>query len=559
MCAPGLGRPPRVLWYAGRNRAAERAWGRERLDERPSSAPAGARVARAATVISVAMALSRVLGFVRNSVISYYFGQGRAADILNASYYVPDTLYLILVGGGMSTAFIPVLTRYLSAKREDQVWYVASVAYNVVLVGVFVVLAGAIVFTPDLMHLVVPGFDPLAQADVVVLTRIMFLSILFHCLNAVLMGVEYTYQSFLGTAVGPLVYNAAIIVIGVLLRPHLSHGAGDIDMRVEAFAIATAIASFLNFAIQLWGVARLRPRYALSLNWRHEGMVRLARLSFPVMIGLSFVQLNFFINQAFFASFLPAGSINALTLASRVVLVPIMVAISVGIATLPSLSQVGLARDWTRYRELFSGALRTVVFISLPASIGLMALAGPVVAVLFEHGHFVAADTVVTARALVGYSVGVVAYAAFEVVSRGFYAIEDTRTPLIASASNLLISFGLNLVGRELFGLVGLALAYSASGFVNIALLTYLLRRRLRRRLGLGGTARTFVQTLVASLGMGVVVTVIRLALVREAAIVQLALPLIAGVIVFTVFAVVLRIPEMAQTLMFIRRRLSRA
>lgn len=549
---------PTAVWYPGRQGDSD-GRGAERLDERPAGRLASAGVARAATILSVAMALSRILGFVRNSVISFEFGQNRATDILNASYYVPDTLYLILVGGGMSTAFIPVLTRYLGQKREDQAWYVASVAYNLVLVGVFAALVLGVVFAPEIMHAVVPGFGAGEQFDVVLLTRIMFFAILFHCLNAVLMGVEYTYQSFLGTAIGPLVYNAAIIGIGVFLAPRLAHGPGAVDMRVEAFAIATAIAAFLNFLIQLWGVARLRPRYTTALNWRHEGIIRLARLSFPVMIGLSFVQLNFFVNQSFLASSLQPGSINALTLASRVVLLPIMLAISIGIATLPSLSQVAVARDWTAYRRLFSTALGTVIFLSIPASVGMMVLAGPVIAVLFQHGAFHASDTAVTAQALIGYSVGIVAYAAFEIVSRGFYAVEDTRTPLVASALNLLISFGLNYAGVKWLGLLGLALAYSASGFVNIALLTYLLRRRLRRRLGLGRAVQSFGRTLVASLAMGAVVLALRLALGHALAVVQLAVPLVVGVAVFAGLAVALRIPEMAQTLLFVRRRLSRA
>jgi putative peptidoglycan lipid II flippase len=529
------------------------------LEQRPAGPARAGSVARAATLISVAMAVSRILGFVRNSVISFEFGQNRATDILNASYYVPDTLYLILVGGGMSTAFIPILSRYLAQRREDQAWYVASVAYNLVLGLLLVVLAAAIVFTPAFMRLVVPGFGPTALADVVLMTRIMFLSILFHCLNAVLMGVEYAYQSFWGTAIGPLVYNVAIIAVGVALARVLPHGPGPIDMRVEGFAIATVVAAFLNFAIQVWGVARLRPRYTPALDWRHEGIARLARLSLPVMIGLSFVQINFFINQSVLASSLPAGSINALTLASRVVLVPIMVAISIGIAALPSLSQVALARDWPAYRSLFSGALRTVVFLSLPASAGLVVLARPIVAVLFQHGAFDAADTAVTARALIGYSFGIVAYAAYEIVSRGFYALEDTRTPLLASLVNLVLSFGMNVLGVTLFHLFGLALAYSASGFVNIALLTYLLRRRLRRRLGLVSAAGSFLRTLAASVAMAVLVLALRRALAGLPILVQLVVPLTAGVGVFAVLAVVLRIPEMAQTLRFVRRRLGHA
>ncbi len=502
------------------------------------------------------MALSRILGFFRNSVISAEFGQNRATDILNAAYYIPDTIYLILVGGGMSTAFIPILSRYLAEGREDEGWRVISIAYNVVLILMLVVLAAGIVFAPELVGLIVPGFGPAALADTVLLTRIMFLSILFHSLNGVLIGTEYAYQSFLGTAIGPLVYNAAIIGVGVALVPALRHGPGPIDMRVMAFAIATAVGSFLNFLIQIWGVARLRPRYVLTVDWRNEGMQRFIRLAIPVMIGLSFVQLNFFINQTFLASYLPRGSINALTLASRVVLIPIMVAISVGIAVLPRLAQIAQARDWREYRALFSGALGSVLFISIPASLGLAVLAHPVIAVLFQHGAFTAVDTGRTAVALVGYSFGVAAYASYEIVSRGFYAIEDTKTPLIAGALNLALSVLLNWLGVHLFHLFGLALAYSVTGFTNIVFLTYLLRRRHRRALGLAKVVRTGARTLVASLVMAGAVLLMERLTLPLGPLASLVVPCVVGIGVFGTLALFFRIPEARRTLDLVRHRL---
>jgi putative peptidoglycan lipid II flippase len=494
---------------------------------------------------------------VRNSVISAEFGQNRATDILNASYYVPDTLYLILVGGGMSTAFIPILSRYLARGQEEEGWRVSSIAYNLVLVGISAVVALAVVFTSPLVHLVVPGFHRQALRDTVLLTRIMFLSILFHCLSAVLMGVEYAYQSFAGTAMGPLLYNLTIVGVGLALVHRLPHGPGTIDLRVEAFAISTAVGSFLNFLTQVWGVARLRPRYALSWDVGHEGIRRLVRLSIPVMIGLSFVQLNFFINQTLLASYLPPGSINALTLASRVMLIPVMVAISVGIALLPSLSQVAQARDWNRYRQLFSESLATVLFLAVPSSLGLMAVARPVVAVLFQHGAFTAQDTRITALALMGYAVGVSGYAAYEIVSRGFYALEDTRTPLVASAVNLLLSAGLNYLGVRLLGLLGLALAYSVTGFTNVAMLLWLLRRRVRRPLGLSSVAHRFARTLVAASVMA--------AAARAAAALTRpwgdAASLLAGLLVgtgsFAALSLGLGIPEARHTLRLVQGRLA--
>jgi len=233
-----------------------------------------------------------------------------------------------------------------------------------------------------------------------------------------------------------------------------------------------------------------------------------------------------------------------------------MVAISVGIAVLPSLAQVAQARDWTRYRSLFSGALGSVVFLSIPASVGLIVLAHPVVAVLFQHGAFDADDTAHTALALTGYSFGITAYAGYEIVSRGFYALEDTRTPLIASAANLALSVLLNWLGVHLFALVGLALAYSVTGFTNIVFLTYLLRRRYRRPLGLGRVTASGVRTLVASVPMGLAVWATERLAAPLGAAASLLLPVLAGVVVFAVLALALRIPEAHKTAATLLRRL---
>lgn len=520
---------------------------------------AAGRVARAATIVSVAMALSRILGFLRSSVISAQFGQNRATDILNASFQIPDTIYLILVGGGVSSAFIPVLSRYLADENREELWRVVSIAYNIVLVGIGVVLIAAILVAPTLVSWIAPGFTPVEVADTALLTRITLVAILFHSLNGVLLGTEYACQSFFATSIGPLVYNAAIIVLGLALIPYLSHGAGTIDMKVEAFAIATAVGSFLNFLVQVWGIARLKPRYTLSFNFRHPGIRHTGELMGPVMLGLSFVQLNFFINQTVLASYLPPGSINALTLASRVVLVPIMVAISVGIAVLPSLTEVAQASDWIGFRNLFGGAARSVLFLTFPASLGLIALARPVTALLFQHGAFGASATDVTVRAMIGYSVGIGAYAAYEIVSRAFYALEDTRTPVIGSSISLVIAFFLNLVGVHLFGLFGLALAYSVSGFINVGILLYLLRRRAKRRLGLSRIAATGLRSLALSLIMAAAVVAAQRAVASFPLAVSLTATVLVGAVVYMGLALFFHMEEADQVSRILRRRLGRS
>ncbi|EQD37368.1 integral membrane protein MviN, partial [mine drainage metagenome] len=206
------------------------------------------------------------------------------------------------------------------------------------------------------------------------LTRITLASIFFHSLNGVLIGTEYAYNTYWGTALGPLAYNVVIIIVGVILAAPLG---------IYAFAWSTLAGAFINFLIQVVGVLRIRgATYFPSIAVSHPGIRRILHLIVPVAIGLSIAQLNLLINQSFLASTLAPGSLNALMIASRVMLVPIMFAISIGITLLPNLTRQAAVRDLPSFRRSFSNSLRAVIFISIPASVGLLVLADPIIQVL---------------------------------------------------------------------------------------------------------------------------------------------------------------------------------
>lgn len=448
----------------------------------------GLGLASWALIITLASFLSRILGFMRNMVISTLFGQNRWTDMLNASFVLPDTLYLILVGGGISSAFVPVLSGYLAEKKEREAGEVVSIAFNLVLVTVGMAVTLSMFFAPFLVRLVAPGFNSEEVSYTAYLTRVVLMAILFHSLNGVLMGTEYAYQSFLGTTVGPLVYNVAIIVFGTALAGRLG---------IAAFAWSTLLGAFLNFLVQVWGIFRLRIPYMWSWNFQHPAIRRIGELMLPVTLGLSIAQINLFLNQTFIASFLPPGSINALTLASRVVLVPMLFAPSLGITLLPALTRLAVNKEQESFNRYLVMSLSTILFIALPATVGFIVLGEQIIRVLFEHGRFTRQDTLATANALVYYSLGIAAYGAYEMLSRAFYALQDTRTPLKVGLLTLGLGTFLNLLLGPLWGVRGLALAYSLAGWFNVTLLFYLLKRR-----GIiSGSSKVLGYTLVKSLG----------------------------------------------------------
>ncbi|MBE3581564.1 MAG: murein biosynthesis integral membrane protein MurJ [Thermoanaerobacteraceae bacterium] len=509
-----------------------------------------------AMVMTAASMVSRILGFLRNTAISTLFGQNRLTDMLNTSFVIPDTIYLVLVGGGISSAFIPVLSTYLAAKREKEVWEVVSIAFNIVLVLVGLAILFCMSLTPSLVRLVAPGFDDQQVAYTAFLTRIGLISIMFHSLNGVLMGTEYAYQSFIGTVIGPLVYNAAIIIFGIALAQPLG---------IAAFAVSTLIGAFLNFLVQIWGVGRLKPRYTWSLNFHHPAIRRIGHLMLPVALGLSIAQINLFINQTFIASFLPQGSINALTISSRVVMVPMLFATSIGITLLPALTRLAAQEERETFSSYLVTSLRTIVFLALPATVGLAVLGEPVIRVLFEHGRFTRQDTLLTAGALTYYALGITAYGAYEILARAFYALHDTRTPLKTSLLTLALGTGLNFTLGPLWGVRGLALAYSLAGWFNAFLLYYYLRRRGFVPVDFSAVGRTLARSLGAALVMGVVLKLLagRISLgwpdfevVREG--LGLLVMIGLGAVLYLGLAWVWRMEELEHLWRILRRRVRR-
>ena len=463
------------------------------------------RMMWAATLVTGATVVSRLMGFVRDAIIAGFYGQTATVDQYNAAYVILDTLYLLLIGGAISSAFVPVIAGYLAQDRHDEAERVMNLALSLVWVGLIPILLLGEWLAPDIMRVLAVGFngEPHAIADTTYLTRIMLIAVLFHALNGVLVGMQYAKKSFWATAIGPLFYNLAIIVIGYWFGR---------QWGIQAFAWGVLVGAFVNFLIQVASVRRLGLRYRWEWNPRHPGLRRVGRLMLPIMFGVGLGQLNLIINQTFFASLLPAGSINALRLASRIMMTPVSLASSLAIALLPNLAELVSRGQREQFLRYLSGAMRVVIFISVPATVGLWLVGRPLVAVLFEHGRFTPHAVMVTAGALSFYVLGVLAYGGMEVLVRGFYAYHDTRTPVWVGAVALGVGFIISLLVLHPLRQDGLALAYTLTGYVNLVLLGWMLRRKLGP---LGGTrmARTAARTLLAAAVMALGVAMARVLL----------------------------------------------
>ncbi|NPV29242.1 MAG: murein biosynthesis integral membrane protein MurJ [Firmicutes bacterium] len=512
------------------------------------------QVARAAGIITVAMILSRVLGYVRDLALYAQFGQNRITDAYNAAFSIPDFLYMILVGGALSSAFIPVFGGYVATGREEEGWRVASSLANLVILLLLLGIALGLVFTPQLVRILVPGFDAGEIGLTVRLTRIMLFQTFFMGLSGVTVGILNSYKHFATPALGSVLYNLAVVLVGWTLAPYLG---------IAAYSLGVVLGAVLNFAVQLPPLFRLGLRYRPVLELKHPGVRQIGALVVPVLVGLSVSQFNLFVSQNL-ASGLPGGLLAALKTAQRLMQLPLGIfAAAIGTAIFPTLTGQAARREWAQFRRTASLGIRTVNFLTIPAAAGLIALGLPVIRLLFEAGKFTPENTQATATALFYYSFGIVGYSGALILNRVYYALKDTRTPVLVGVATVFLNLILNLLLVRVLGHGGLALAYSVVGIVNMVVLILLLRVKIGhvdgRRILLSGAG-----ALVSALAMGgaawllvgrleeILGTVSKLS---QAAAVGAGIG--AGVALYLVFAFLLRLEELRLALEMIGRRLS--
>jgi len=385
------------------------------------------------------------------------------------------------------------------------------------------------------------------------MTRIMFFQAFFMALNGISMGILNSYHNFLAPAMGSVIYNLGIIVVGLLLAPYFS---------ITAFSIGVVAGAALNFAVQLPALLKLGLRYRPIINLGHPGVKKIGILVIPVLIGLSVTHFNLFVNQNL-GSNLPEGMISALRTAQRIMQLPIGVfAIAIAMATFPTLTGQAARREMEEFKRTMSLSLRTIIFVTLPSAVGLIALKTPVVRLLFQQGNFTPEDTQATAYALLFYSIGLFAYSALQHLNRVFYAMQDTKTPVAVAIFTIVVNIALNFLLIGPLGHGGLALAYSLAGIINMLVLLYVLKLKLGRLDG-KKMFKSFLQTLAISSLMGLTAyyTSVLLGTLLDTAsklaqLIQVGSSVGAGVAVFVLLALVLKMEEAELAKSMLLRRL---
>lgn len=524
----------------------------------------GSSLLAAANILMLTTIASRILGYLRDVLIFAKFGQNNLTDAYNAAFSIPDFLYMILVGGALSSAFIPVFSSYLARGQEADGWRVLSIVFNWIMLFLAVGVAFGLAFAPQLVDWLVPGFDDMTKEMTVNLTRIMFFQVIFMCLSGISTGILQSYKNFVAPAIGSVLYNLGIILGGVLLAAPIEHyfpGYG-----IAGFSVGVVLGAIMNFVVQFAAICRLGIRYSFSFDLRHPGVRELLTLIVPVFIGLAASQFNLFVNQNL-ASTLEEGLVSALRAAQRLMQLPItLFGITVGIAFFPTMTQLAAREEIADFKDTVMMGLRTVLFVTIPASFGLAALSVPVIRFMYEFrsGAFTADDTAETAYAMVFYTIGIFAYAAIHTLSRAFYALKDTKKPVTVAVLSIVVNVLLSILLVRYMAQGGLALAYSIAGIFNMVVLIVLLNCKVGD-IGTAALWRSLGKTTLISAVMGAIVWwLAHLAEVwlpldnKLVQLLELGLIIAVGIAVYAALALLCKMPEAEQIIRILRRKLGR-
>lgn len=439
----------------------------------PDASPGSStrQIIRAASLVMVLFLASRVAGLAREIIIGARFGTSAELDAYLAAFRVPDILFQLVAGGALGSAFIPVFTGCLARRDLPQAWRLFSAVTNLVLIILTALALVAALAAPTLVHyLLAPGFTLEQQLLTVSLMRWMLISTVIFGASGIVMGVLNSFQHFLLPALAPIVYNLSIIAGAWFLAPE--YGAYGLVMGV-------VIGAGLHLDIQLFGLWWHRARYHPILGLYDPNVREVGRLMAPRVLGLAAVQLNFWINTLL-ASSLPAGSLSALNYAWLLMLLPQgIIAQAVATAAFPTFAALDARGAHDELKLVLANTLRAVLFLTIPAAVGLFVWRVPLIRLLLERGEFTSRSTSLTAHPLAFFTFGLVGHAVVEIVTRAFYALHDTRTPVAIGVGAMGLNTVLSLALRPYLGTGGLALANTLATLLEMALLAWLLSRRL--------------------------------------------------------------------------------
>ena len=465
---------------------------------------------RSAGIVSIAVALSRLTGLMREMVMARFFGAGFVYDAFLLGFRIPNLTRDLFAEGALSSAFVPVFTKTLATEGKKEAAVLSNLVATALVLVVGVICLLGVIFSPALVHLLAEGFRnvPGKFELAVKMTRIMFPFLLLVALAAQAMGVLNACNRFAVPALASSFFNIGSISFGLLLGFAFGPQLGIAP--ITGMAIGVVLGGALQFVWQIPAMRAEGFRFHPMIDWHHPGLRQIMRLMGPAIVGNAAVQVNVMVNTNFASQIPGNGPVSWLSYSFRFMQLPLgLFGVAIASATLPSISRSAGAGNIDEFRRTLSRSLGMVFLLTLPSSIGLIVLGRSMIGAIYQGGAFLARDTQQTAVALSCYAVGLVGYSALKVLNPAFYALDDARTPMLISLASIGINYitAYALLNGTSLGHAGLALSTSAVALFGAVALFAILRKRIGRVEGTALAGSVWRITL-ASVVMGGVVLI---------------------------------------------------
>lgn len=448
--------------------------------------------------VSVMTVISRITGFLRDLVFAHVFGAGGALDAFFVAFRISNFLRSLFAEGAFSQAFIPSLSEYRQCNSEAEVKVFINRMAGAMLTVLFIITVIAVIITPWLMWIFAPGYlhNP-AQLDLTVsLLRITFPYLLFISLTALASGILNTYGKFSIPAFTPNLLNFALIGAAIYLAPHFQE-------PVKALAWGVFIGGVAQLVFQLPFLHKLGLLPRPQILWRDPGVQKVLRLMLPAIFAVSVTQISVFIDMLF-ATFLQKGSVSWLYFSNRLTMFPLGVfGVAIATVVLPHLSRKHASKSTEDYSRALDWALKFVLVVAVPATIGIVILSGPILATLLQYGKFEASDVEMARRSLIAFGFGIPAFMLVKVLASGFYSRQDIKTPVKIAVSAVVANMILNAILIFPLKHAGLALATTLTSSLNAGLLAWTIWKRKFYLPG-EGWKKFWLQLIFASIVMAV-------------------------------------------------------
>ena len=534
------------------------------------------RIVRSTVTVMIAFAIAKLISLLQTLIIAQAFGVGRELDAYVAANRIPELIVILISGGALTHAFIPVFSGFLANGDLDSAWTLSSHLINTIFTVALAISAVVFLLTPWLVsNVVAPGFDSVTAQNTIDMMRILLLSTIIFAVSGIFSGILNSHQHFLLPALAPIMFDVGILFGVLFLLPRFG---------VHGIAYGAVLGAALHFSIQVPGLFRYQMKWRLELGLRNPQLWRVIRLMLPRIGGLGVFSLNFLVMNNI-ASRLGVGSVSALDWGWRLMQIPqTLIGTAMGIVIFPTLAALSEMNDLAGKRDAMTGALRFILICSIPSAIGLIVLGRPLISLL-ERGAFDSSASALVYSTLSMFTLGLIVHSALEVIARSFYADKDTLTPLFAALGGALINFVAAFIlsdvravdasllhnsvtdstpflgfQRQVGNVSGLALANSLGVMFEVLSLLYILRRRWH---GIQQDAlyRTLLRTLIASLVMAAAIVAFDMLWTGTISggslpltIARLTLEGVLGLTVFLVVAILLKMQELSEFWLIIRR-----